>query len=296
MQKIKQKATKGTAPALWALILIYAAVIFAALLCIIPLLNVLAVSFSSKDMADRVFLWPQDWSISSYSLIFSNKNMFHSLWISVQRVVIGVTLNTVLTLLMAYPMSRSAKEYPMRKYYAGFLVVCMLFNGGLVPGIVLVNALQLNDTIWALTLTMAVPIYNVILTMNFFTQLPKEVEEAAKVDGANSFQILLKIVLPLSKPVIATIILFSFVNHWNEWFQALIYMSDISMYPFQTYLQTVIKVDDISNIMDAIAYNDVNNKTVKSAQIIVGLIPLVVFYPFVQKYFAQGITLGAVKG
>ena len=288
---------KGTEPALWASILIYIVVILMALFCILPLINILAVSFNAKQSADMVFLWPRDWSFESYKIMLSRDELFTSLWVSVKRVVLGVVINTILTVLTAYPLSRDGRVYKTRKFYVGILVFCMLFNGGMVPNIILVTVwLNLGNTVWALLLPGAVPIFNVILVMNFMRQMPKEIEEAAWMDGATSFKTLLYVVIPLSVPVIATVMMFSFVAHWNDWFSGLLYMTDVAKYPFQTYIQSTITAPDISNMIDLENYANVSDKTIKAAQTIVGLIPMIIVYPFVQKYFASGITLGAVKG
>ena len=288
---------KGTEPALWASILIYIVVILMALFCILPLINILAVSFNAKQSADMVFLWPRDWSFESYKIMLSRDELFTSLWVSVKRVVLGVVINTILTVLTAYPLSRDGRVHKTRKFYVGILVFCMLFNGGMVPTIILVTVwLNLGNTVWALVLPGAVPIFNVILVMNFMRQMPKEIEEAAWMDGATSFKTLLYVVIPLSVPVIATVMMFSFVAHWNDWFSGLLYMTDVAKYPFQTYIQSTITAPDISNMIDLENYANVSDKTIKAAQTIVGLIPMIIVYPFVQKYFASGITLGAVKG
>lgn len=288
---------KGTEPALWARILIYIIVIFAALICLLPLINVLSVSLNAKHSADRVVLWPVDWSVESYQIMLTRDELFVSLWMSVKRVVLGVVINTVLTVLMAYPLSRDGRVYKTRRLYVGILIFCMLFNGGMVPTLILVTVwLNLGNTVWALVLPGAVPIFNVILVMNFMRQMPKEMEEAAWIDGASNIKTLIYIVIPLSVPVIATVMMFSFVSQWNDWFSGLLYMTDVAKYPFQTYIQSTITAPDISNMIDLQNYANVSDKTIKAAQTIVGLIPMIIVYPFVQKYFAAGITLGAVKG
>lgn len=288
---------KGTEPALWARILIYIVVIFAALICLLPLINVLSVSLNAKHSADRVVLWPVDWSVESYQIMLTRDELFVSLWMSVKRVVLGVVINTVLTVLMAYPLSRNGRVYKTRRVYVGILIFCMLFNGGMVPTLILVTVwLNLGNTVWALVLPGAVPIFNVILVMNFMRQMPKEMEEAAWIDGASNIKTLIYIVIPLSVPVIATVMMFSFVSQWNDWFSGLLYMTDVAKYPFQTYIQSTITAPDISNMIDLQNYANVSDKTIKAAQTIVGLIPMIIVYPFVQKYFAAGITLGAVKG
>ncbi len=294
---MKAKLKKGMEPVWWAKIIIYFICILAALICLVPLLNVIAVSFSSNRTASSVFLFPKEFSAQSYSVIFEQDQVWKSLGVSVVRVVYAVALSTVLTVLMAFPLSRDEKKYPTRKLYVAILIICMLFDGGMVPKIVLlVNWLNLGNTISSLVLPLAVNIFNVILCMNFFRQLPKELEEAAYVDGASNMQVLFYIIIPISKPVIATIMMFTFVNHWNDYFTALVYIHDISKYPFQTYIRAAIQSEDIKSMMDLQNYLLVNDKTVKAAQIVVGMLPLLVLYPLAQKYFATGFTLGAVKG
>lgn len=297
MEKLKTKFRSGLRPAKWAMVIIYAVVIFAALICLVPLINVLAISLNSKETADRVFLWPTDLSLQSYEIMLKRPQLYNSLWISVKRVVLSILISTPVTVLMAYPLSRKSSEYPMRKVYVAIVVFCMIFNGGLVPGIILVKVwLNMANTIWALVLPSAVPIYNVILVMNYFRGLPKEVEEAAQIDGATAVQVLFKVVVPMSTPVIATVVMFVFVNSWNEWFNGLIFMDDVNLYPFQTYLQSTIKAPDIKSMVDLQNYALVSDKTIKCAQIIIGMIPMIIAFPFVSKYFAAGVTLGAVKG
>ncbi|MBP5308117.1 MAG: carbohydrate ABC transporter permease [Clostridia bacterium] len=295
--KVKEKLTKGTEPVLWAKIIIYAICILAAFICLVPLINVISVSFSTNRTAASVFLFPREISTESYKVIFAQKQVWRSLGVSAVRVVYAVALSTVLTVLMAFPLSRDEKRYPTRRLYVGILILCMLFDGGMVPKIVLmINWLHLGNTVSSLVLPLAVNIFNVILCMNFFRQLPKELEEAAYVDGASNMQALFKIIIPVSKPVMATIMMFTFVNHWNDYFTALVYIHDLSKYPFQTYIRAAIQSDDIKSMMDLQNYLLVSDKTVKSAQIVVGMLPLLVLYPLSQKYFATGFTLGAVKG
>lgn len=291
------KFRSGIRPSRLAEAIIYVAVIFAALLCLLPLLNVLAISLNAKDTADRVFLIPKDFSLQSYEIMLGRAQLYNSLWISVKRVVLSIAISTPVTVLMAYPLSRKSSEYPPRKIYVVIVVFCMIFNGGLVPGIILVKVwLKLTNTIWALVLPTAVPVYNVILVMNYFRGLPKEVEEAARIDGATATQVLFRVVIPMSTPVIATVVMFVFVNSWNEWFNGLIFMDDVNLYPFQTYLQSTIKAPDIKSMVDLQNYALVSDKTIKCAQIIIGMIPMIIAFPFANKYFASGVTLGAVKG
>ena len=180
------------------------------------------------------------------------------------------------------------------------MLVAMLFNGGLMPTYFIVAKTGLIDTIWSLVLPGAVPIFSCIVLMNFFRGIPEELEESARLDGANQFQVLIRIFLPLSKPSIATVTLFSLIWHWNSWFEGLIYSNYTQNYPLQSYLQTLVvsttealRTSDLKTIMELTQVNDTN---MKSAQIFISVIPLMLVYPFLQKYFTTGLTLGSVKG
>jgi len=172
-----------------------------------------------------------------------------------------------------------------------------LFSGGLIPYYMVIKSVGLLDSIWALVLPGAVPVFNVILLLNFFCGLPKELEEAAFIDGAGYFRTLAKIILPLSTPSLATILLLTVVTHWNSWFDGLILMNSPEHYPLQSYLQTIIIQKDFSELTDlnAEALRDISDRTVKAAQIFMGALPILVVYPFLQKYFMKGIVLGSVK-
>lgn len=269
-----------------------------AALCLLPIIHIVAVSFSDQAAvsANQVGLLPKGFTLASYKLVAKREAFWRAFGISVERVIFGVLVNTVLTVLMAYPLSKPDREFPFRKCYVWILIFVMIFDGGLVPNYLLVNKLGLFDTIWALVLPTAVPIYNIILTMNFMKQLPGTIEEAAMVDGASYFQRFISLIVPLSKPVIATITLFSFIGHWNSWFDGKIYNNQTTNYPLQTYLQNIISNSDMTNAAEAIENALSNVKTLQAAQLALTLLPILLIYPFLQKYFVKGITVGAVKG
>jgi len=158
------------------------------------------------------------------------------------------------------------------------------------------KTLGLMDTTWGLILPTSVPIFSVLLVMNNIKMLPKEIEEAAAIDGATSFQVLVKIVIPMIRPVIATIVLFSFVYHYNSWFDGLILMNDIDKYPLQTFLSQVVRSIDVKSMEETKMYSDINNRTLKAAQLFITLIPIIIIYPALQKHFAKGLIVGSVKG
>ena len=270
--------------------------------CLIPILNLLANSFSSSQaiIENRVSIFPVEFTLKAYQYVINNQEFWSSVAVSAKRVLLGVPLNVILTILVAYPLSKSELVFPARKYYVAFMLVVMLFNGGLMPTYFIVSKTGLIDTIWSLLLPGAVPVFSCIVLMNFFRGIPEELEESARLDGANQFQIMIKIFLPLSKPSIATVTLFSLVWHWNAWFDGLIYSNYTSNYPLQSYLQTLVvsttdalKTGDLKTIMELTQVNDTN---MKAAQIFISIIPLMLVYPFLQKYFTTGLTLGRVKG
>ncbi|WP_455616990.1 carbohydrate ABC transporter permease [Eisenbergiella sp.] len=266
--------------------------------CLFPVIHIFSVSLSDQAAvaANKVNLLPVGFTLASYQMVAKRAAFWSAFGVSVERVILGVIINTVLTVLVAYPLSKPVSKFKARKYYVWILIFVMVFDGGLIPNYILVKDLGLFDTIWALVLPGAVPIYNIILCMNFMKQLPDTIEEAAMVDGAGYFQRFIRIVLPLSKPAIATITLFSFLNHWNSWFDGKIYNNQSIHYPLQTYLQNLITNRDMTNATDAIENMLTNTKTLQAAQLFLTLLPILLIYPFLQKYFTKGLTIGAVKG
>lgn len=270
-----------------------------ALMCILPLWYTLCVSLSDKSAAAAglVGLWPVGFNLTSYQSILGDAKFFNSFWISIQRVALGTTAELIVTLLMAYPLSKTVKQLPLRNVIMWFLVFAMLFSGGLIPWYQTMKALKLTNNIWGLVLGNSLPIFNVILVMNYFRNLPKEIEEAALIDGAGPWQIFFKIYIPLSTPVIATVALFSMVYHWNEFFNGLVLSTRQAYYPLQTYIQQMIVVINTANMnQDQIQQlNEISNQTLNAAKIFIAMTPILLIYPFLQRYFIKGITLGSVK-
>jgi len=280
-------------------IILTAALIALALLCILPLWYTLCISLSekSKVAAGLVSLWPVGFNFNSYKEIMNDSNFLHSFWVSIQRVVLGTSCNLVVTLLMAFPLSRSVKQFRGRNAIMWFLIFAMLFSGGLIPWYQTMKSIGMINNIWGLVLGNSVPIFDVILVMNFFRNIPKEIEEAALLDGAGPWDTLLKIYVPISTPVIATITLFSMVYHWNEFFNGLILMTRQVNYPLQTYIQQMVVVINTSVMtQDQLrALNELSNQTLNAAKIFIAMIPILCIYPFLQRFFITGITLGSVK-
>lgn len=267
-------------------------------LCFLPLLNMVSISFSDKSaaQANLVGLLPVQFNVSAYQMLLEDSQFWRSFMISVERVVLGTALNLLLAVLMAYPLSKNKKEFGARNIYMNLMIFAMLFSGGMIPIFIVVKSLNLIDTIWSLILPGAVPIFNVILLMNFFKGVPKSLEEAAIMDGATRLKILFKVYLPISLPALATIGLFSIVGHWNDYFSGLLYMNSSANYPLQTYIQQltvdVTKVTDPSQLK---ALASVSNKTLNAAKIVVSIIPVLLIYPLLQKYFVSGLVIGSVK-
>ncbi|MGF7031521.1 putative aldouronate transport system permease protein [Paenibacillus mucilaginosus] len=268
-------------------------------LCILPLVHVLAVSFSSSSAAAAgyVKLWPVEFTLESYKYVLGKEAFFDSILMTVQRVAVGLTVNMLLTILVAYPLSKEVNKFRGRTVYAWVFVFTMLFNGGLIPLYMMVKYTGILDTVWALVLPQAVPIFNMILLLNFFRGLPKELEEAAFMDGASHWTTLWKVYVPLSAPALATITLFTMVFHWNSWFDGLIFMNSLENYPLQSYLQTVVIQQNFNNAsLETIAeLSKISDRTFKSAQIFLGSLPILLVYPFLQRFFMSGIVLGSVK-
>lgn len=274
-----------------------------ALLCLLPMLNILALSFSSRNMVNAgvVTLIPKEFTLSSYAYMLQKSGLMQALFVTVKRLVLGVTVNLVMTILVAYPLSKSPKHFKSRKFYVAFFLITMIFNGGIIPTYLVIKEMKMLDTVWALILPNSVTMFYVLLMLNFFRGIPEEIEEAAIVDGAGWLRILLKIYLPLSLPSLATVTLFIIVGHWNEWFDGMIYNNHTDNYPLMTFLQYHVLNFKTSDLRpEQIAANpslaDLEGRSIKSAGIVLCTLPVLVFYPFLQKYFVTGITVGSVKG
>lgn len=269
-------------------------------ICLFPFINIIAISFSSKSVAaaGEVFLWPKEFNTKSYQYVFRNSQFWQSALVSLRRVGIGVIVNMLLIVLTAYPLSKTKEEFRTRGLFVWFLFIPMIFNGGLIPTYMVVRETGLIDSIWALVLPKALPIFNAILMLNFFKTLPKELDDSAFIDGAGHWRILFQIYIPLTKAALATLTLFSFVEHWNSWFDGMIYMNKQELYPLQTYIRNITKLRDLSTMSqkEIMDYFYISDRTMQTAQIVISSVPVLIVYPFLQKYFVKGIVLGSVKG
>lgn len=280
-------------------VLNYIILTLVALTCLLPMVHVVALSLSDtvSTSSNSVLFLPKGINIEAYRTMFSNPIFFGSFLVSIYRTVLGTALNLLCTILAAYPLSKEDSELKGRKWISLLFIVPMMVTGGLIPNYLLVNNLNLMDTIWALILPGCLPIYNVVLMMNFFRGINKSIFESAEMDGANDFVILLRIALPLSMASLATVTLFQMVGHWNEWFGATIYINDRSKWPLQTLLRQMLTAIDYSSFSgDNLArLHLLSDRSFRGAMIVFATVPILVVYPFMQKYFVTGITVGSVK-
>lgn len=274
--------------------------ILLALLCLLPFINIIAISFSEGYYVDanQVTLWPKGFNLSAYQYILTRASFWSSFRTSILRIFLGGAINLGLIILTAYPLSKDNSKLHFRSVYTWYFFITMLIGGGMIPNYLLISKLGLRNTIWALVLPGALPIFNLVLMLNFFRQLPREMEEAALIDGAGHFRTMVQIYVPVSMPAIATITLFCIVNHWNSWFDGMLYITTPSRIPMQTYLRSIIIEMNVADMSadDYELYALLANRTVKCSQIIVATIPILCVYPFLQRYFVSGIVLGSVKG
>jgi len=263
-----------------------------------PFVYLTAQSFSSEAAiyAGKVFLWPVEFTTKTYRIILSKPDFFHYYWNTIVYSVVGTVISVSATAMMAYPLSK--EKLRLNKFFIPFVLFTMYFSGGLIPNYILIaKGLHMRDTIWAIVIPGAISAFNVILMKTFFASLPSEVDEAAHVDGLGPYGIFLRITMPLSKPILATMVLFSMVALWNNWFTPSLFLQTKDKWPIALYLRQVIdssisptEIGATSESMSQIA------ATVKSAAMILTSLPIICVYPFIQKYFVQGMLLGSVKG
>ena len=273
---------------------------FLALSCLVPLIHIFAISLSSSAAATGglVVLWPVDFTLESYAYVARRAAFWHSMLVSVERVIVGVGINMVFCVVCAYPLSKDKDQFRFRTLYSWYFFLTMLVSGGLIPLYMVIRQTGLIGTFWALVIPGAVPVYNIILLLNFFRQTPRELEEAAIIDGASQWRIMWQIFVPTSTAALATVALLSTVYHWNEWFNGILYMSNPDQYPLQSYLRTIVIDMKLTNMgaNDWQALALVSDKTVKCAQLFLASLPILLVYPFLQRYFVKGMVLGSVKG
>lgn len=281
--------------------IIYAILTVILLIILYPLVFVVSASISDPLSVTKGEMWlfPKNLSFIGYELIFANKEIWIGYKNTIIYTVVGTSVNLIMTIMAAYPLSR--KDFAGRNVITGYIVFTMFFSGGLIPTYLLVKNLGMINSMWALIIPGAVSVWNIIIMRTFFqTSIPNEIQESAAIDGCSNLQTLWKIVLPLSMPVIAVIILFYSVGHWNAYFNALIYLNDRDKYPLQLFLREILiksEVDNMAGGMDlSVQKHLMEAEAIKYAIVIVANLPVLAVYPFLQKYFTKGFLVGAIKG
>jgi len=263
---------------------------------IYPFLYILSQSLGGSALINAGLI-PSRISFNAYEKVLTTDFILSGFYNTIIRTVLGTFLTLLFTICTAYPLSK--RYFPNRSFWTGFIVFTMFFSGGLIPSYLLVRSLHLNNTIWALILPGLIGTFNMIVMRNFFMSIPNSMEESAKIDGANDIIILFFIVVPTSLPIIATVLLWTSVGHWNAWFDCLIYITDPKKHVLQLVCRRVV-IEGTTKYMNLDnTYNDnyaVSTEAVKSATIIVTTLPIILVYPFVQKYFVKGIMIGSLKG
>ncbi len=266
---------------------------------VVAFLHLFSLSFSPSHIATKggLHLWPKEFTLDNYEEVFKNKYIWMGYKNTLIRTIAGTFSQLFMTALGAYVLSK--KYFPHRTFWTLFVVFTMFFSGGLIPSFLLINDLGLLDTYAVMILPGLVGTYNLVIMRNFFTSLPEEIEESAMIDGAGRFRIFIQIILPMSKPILATVALWLAVGHWNAWYDVLIYVSDETMFTLQIILRRILITgsQEIMSVSATSASSEmVSSEGLKAASIFVATLPILCVYPFVQRYFTKGIMVGALKG
>lgn len=279
-------------------VIIYGVGLLVILITLMPLIHVLAMSVSDPLLVSKqeIYLIPRGINFDAYGLVMENHSFWNSYGNTLWIVFFGTLVNVALTVTMAYPLSR--RDFFLRRPLMLLVTFTMFFSGGLVPMFITVNKVGLYNSRWAVILPFAISTYNLIVCRTFFESIPESLAEAARIDGANDIQILFKIILPLSQAIIAVLVLFYAVGHWNSYFPAMLYLSKNDLQPVQVYLMRVLiqNSEALADEGSAGFSRALIVEQLKYAVIIVTILPIVCLYPFVQKYFVQGVMIGAIKG
>ncbi|MGH1707678.1 carbohydrate ABC transporter permease [Enterococcus gallinarum] len=288
------------------LVFVYFFLAIALLIVLYPLIYIVSASISNPHLVNSGEMWllPKGVTFEGYRTLLGNSSIWRGYLNTIYYTVLGTSINLLVTLPCAYALSRD--DFYGRRAFTNFMLVTMFLSGGMIPSYLLIRSLGMLNTVWALVIPGAVSVYNVVVTRTFFqTTIPREMEEAAIVDGCSDFRLFMQIVLPLSTPIIAVMALFYGVGHWNSFFSALIYLSDKSMYPLQMILREILILQDmssntVSNVtseMASMLYSKQQlAEVIKYGVMIVSSLPVIIVYPFLQKYFVKGMMVGSIKG
>ncbi len=279
----------------------YVIITLMTLLCLLPLLHMVALSFSDKEAvsAGRVGIWPMGFNLEAYKMILSDQQYFRSFGVSVARVVVGTIYNIITTVLFAFPLANEKKQWPSRNLYMLFMLFTMMFgNGGLVPWYFTIKKVGMLGTFWALVIPGGVAFGHVILLMNAMRNLPKSLRESAELDGAGYMSLLFRIYLPLTIPTLAVIVLYCVVGHWNEFFAARILIKKMEQLPLQSYIYSLRMTETHLSTLrttELMKLETLSGRAFDAAKIVVATVPILLIYPVIQRFFVGGITLGTVK-
>lgn len=279
-------------------VVVYTFLTLIGMICLYPMVYVLSMSISDpvKIAVDPVLLFPRGFSLAAMKQLLGNQQIWRCYGNTIFYTVIGTTLNIIMTALLAYPIS--VKKFSGRKAVTAIVTFTMLFSGGMVPSYMLVNKIGLYNSRWAMILPTAISVFNTIICRTAFQALPEELAESAKIDGANDIVILFRVILPVSKAVIATLVIYYAVEHWNSYMNALLYLPDSGKHPLQMFLVKVLINNDssltsgVEQGVDKLFISD----QLKYCSIVVATLPILCVYPFFQKHFTQGVMVGSVKG
>lgn len=285
-------------------IMIYIFLVFLAFVTFYPFWNAAVISFNegADTSLGGITFWPREFTLENYKIVFNDDRIINGFYVSIMRTIIGTISSIITTAILAYGMTK--RELIGRKYYMIMCIVTMYFSGGLIPSFLLIRALGLMDSFWVFIIPSLVSVWNMIIFRTFFRGLPAGLEESAKIDGCGNWGVFFRIVLPLSGPVIATLSLFTAVNHWNDWFYPSIYINDENLMPIQTMLKQILNTnivsDQIGNLDSAAQgqlqkMQTVTSKSLSMATMMVATVPIIMVYPFVQKYFVKGVLVGSLK-
>lgn len=268
--------------------------VIVSLVMLYPFWYVVMYSFSdpAKDSLSSLYLLPQGFSLDTYRYALEKKILWTGFFNSIFLAVVGTGVNMILTILLAYPLSR--ENLYGKKYLTAFIIFPMLFNGGMIPTYLVVKEFGLLNSLWSIILSLAVNVYNLLILTKFFKSIPISLLEAARIDGCGEFKMLSVIILPLSKASLATVSLFYAVQHWNEFLRATIYINDQSKHPMQVVLRTIIEL--VTSELNSDGATFMNPENFKMATIVITVFPIICVYPFLQKHFTQGVMMGSVKG
>jgi putative aldouronate transport system permease protein len=296
----KEAIAKGPSDERWFDVIVYLIAAVIIMIVLYPLLFVVSASFSdpARVLSGEVWLLPKGPTLEAYNNILHNEQIWTGYRNSILYTVVGTLINITMTLLAAYPLSRP--DLPGRKGLMLIITLTMFFSGGLIPSYLLVKSLGMVDTMWALIIPGAISTYNLIVMRTYFqSSIPWELQEAAHIDGCSNWRLLISIILPLSKPILAVMVLFYAVGHWNAFFNALIYIRSEHLYPLQLILREILMISQSAGVDGGnvgMEEKILLSESIKYAVIIVSSLPVLVMYPFVQRHFVKGVMIGSIKG